>query len=119
MQILTRIPNLKVKSESYFFLSLTCPCLQARKLEVEDRQWGSILGALTGGAGGAALGNALGSAAGRNIFFNFPQLNLFPGSALGGDGNLGGAGGALAGALGGGSAGSAAGNALENLVSGR
>ena len=61
-----------LKSGSYFFLSLTCPCLQARKLEVEDRQWGSILGALTGGAGGAALGNALGSAAGRNIFFNFP-----------------------------------------------
>ena len=77
MQIPTRIPNLKVKSGSYFFLSLTCPCLQARKLEVEDRQWGSILGALTGGAGGAALGNALGSAAGRNIFFNFPSLSLF------------------------------------------
>ena len=37
---------------------------QARKLEVEDRQWGSLIGALTGGAGGAALGNALGSAAG-------------------------------------------------------
>ena len=64
MQIPTRI----LKSGSYFLLSLTCPCLQARKLEVEDRQWGSILGALTGGAGGAALGNALGSAAGKNIW---------------------------------------------------
>ena len=72
MQKPTQIPNLKVKSGFHFFLSLRCRCLQARKLEVEDRQWGSILGALTGGAGGAALGNALGSAAGRNIFFNFP-----------------------------------------------
>ena len=43
---------------------------------------------------------------------------LFTGSALGGDGNLGGVGGALAGALGGGTAGAAAGNALENIVSG-
>ena len=34
---------------------------------MEDRQWGSILGALTGGAGGAALGNALGSAAGKDM----------------------------------------------------
>ena len=34
---------------------------------MEDRQWGSILGALTGGAGGAALGNALGSAAGITL----------------------------------------------------
>ena len=44
---------------------------QARKLEVEDRQWGSILGALTGGAGGAALGNALGSAAGISSIHHF------------------------------------------------
>ena len=45
--------------------------------------------------------------------------DLFIGTALGGDGNLGGVGGALAGALGGGTAGAAAGNALENLVSGK
>ena len=40
---------------------------------MEDRQWGSILGALTGGAGGAALGNALGSAAGKDT----PKRNIF------------------------------------------
>ena len=49
---------------------------QARKLEVEDRQWGSILGALTGGAGGAALGNALGSAAGIFSIHYFSSANL-------------------------------------------
>ena len=43
---------------------------------MEDRQWGSILGALTGGAGGAALGNALGSAAGILTSITFDQPTL-------------------------------------------
>ena len=43
---------------------------------MEDRQWGSILGALTGGAGGAALGNALGSAAGILTSSTFDQPTL-------------------------------------------